>query len=226
MANFNEAYQLTMGDEGGYVNNPNDKGGPTYKGIAKNFWGYLSLWRRIEQILAKVGVEPAFDPKPNSTYRVFVKRANKALSEDAQLQSDILSFYKKNFWNPYRLGEINNQKIANWIFNHIVNGGAQGVKWVQLAVGVVVDGAIGPKTISAINSYDPDRLFIKLKEIASIYRIEKVEKDGSQINFLPSWLRRDGATEEEMNEVFKVIKDGRLTQQEVAFLKQTFTNVG
>lgn len=226
MANFDEAYRLMMGDEGEYANNPNDKGGPTYRGIAKNFWGHLPLWRRIEQILATVGVEPHFDPRPNSPYRLFVKKANKALSEDLQLQSDIQSFYMKNFWNPYRLGEVNSQRVANWIFNHIVNGGGQGVKWVQLAVGVTVDGAIGSKTISAINAHDPDKLFTRLKEIASVYRIDKVAKDGSQISFLPSWLRRDGATEDEMQEVLRTIKDGKLTNQEVAFLKQTFTTAG
>ena len=35
MANFDEAFALTMKSEGGYANNPNDTGGETYKGVSR-----------------------------------------------------------------------------------------------------------------------------------------------------------------------------------------------
>lgn len=37
MAIFNSAFKITMGNEGGYANNPDDSGGETYAGIARNF---------------------------------------------------------------------------------------------------------------------------------------------------------------------------------------------
>ena len=40
MANFEEAYKKTSDFEGGYVNDEDDAGGETYRGIARNFWKY------------------------------------------------------------------------------------------------------------------------------------------------------------------------------------------
>lgn len=36
MAEFNIAFQKTLTHEGGYVNDPEDSGGETYKGISRN----------------------------------------------------------------------------------------------------------------------------------------------------------------------------------------------
>jgi lysozyme family protein len=38
MADFKQAYQLVLQNEGGYVNDPNDPGGETYKGVARNIY--------------------------------------------------------------------------------------------------------------------------------------------------------------------------------------------
>ena len=37
MADFNDAFDETMGHEGGYVNDSNDAGGETYRGISRRF---------------------------------------------------------------------------------------------------------------------------------------------------------------------------------------------
>ena len=38
MANFSDAYALTSAHEGGYVNDPVDRGGETYRGIARRYF--------------------------------------------------------------------------------------------------------------------------------------------------------------------------------------------
>ena len=51
MAIFNSAFQITMGNEGGYANNPADSGGETYKGIAKNYWPNWEGWTAVDQAI-------------------------------------------------------------------------------------------------------------------------------------------------------------------------------
>jgi lysozyme family protein len=48
MSDFNTAYNLTMGIEGGYANDPNDHGGQTWKGIAQKMHPQWAGWLIIE----------------------------------------------------------------------------------------------------------------------------------------------------------------------------------
>lgn len=119
MAQFNPAFQITMGNEGGYANNPNDRGGETYKGVAKNFWPNWSGWPIVDGIIAT---------KPPSI--------NQALNNNAQLQTLVLSFYKANFWDTESLDNINDQQVANQLFDTAVNMGT-GIASKFLQQGVI-----------------------------------------------------------------------------------------
>ena len=44
MANFNQAFKKVMSAEGGYVNDPDDPGGETYKGVARKMNPRWSGW--------------------------------------------------------------------------------------------------------------------------------------------------------------------------------------
>ena len=48
MADFRTAYYLTMGHEGGYNNDPDDVGGETYKGIARNYHASWEGWKIVD----------------------------------------------------------------------------------------------------------------------------------------------------------------------------------
>ena len=50
MADFNKAYKATMGHEGGYVDDPADKGGETYKGIARRYNPGWGGWKQIDPL--------------------------------------------------------------------------------------------------------------------------------------------------------------------------------
>ena len=49
MADFKEAFELTLAHEGGYVKDPDDRGGETYKGIARRYNPGWSGWARIDK---------------------------------------------------------------------------------------------------------------------------------------------------------------------------------
>lgn len=102
----------------------------------------------------------------------------------------VREFYKANYWNPIQGDQITSQVIAQTIFDFHVNAGAVARKLAQLVVGATPDGAIGPKTLAALNAYDPDR-FVMAYALAKIARYRDiVSRDRSQLKFLLGWINR------------------------------------
>ena len=50
MTDFDRALAFVLEREGGWVNNPNDKGGETYRGVARNYNLYWPGWNRIHRL--------------------------------------------------------------------------------------------------------------------------------------------------------------------------------
>lgn len=221
MAVFEDAHRQTMGNEGGYANNPADSGGETYKGIARKFWSSWAGWKMVDDLKRSLPLQPVYG---STAYRDWVRRFNALAEKAAALQRMVLDFYRVNFWDQFRCGEILNQRVAAWLYDHAVNGGARGAMWIQEAAGVKADGDIGPKSLAAINSTDPTRLLQEAEDVAAFYRLDRAAANPSQIQFLPSWLRRDGVSAEEIRQVMQAAKDG-FTYTEVASLKQMIKGV-
>lgn len=202
MAEFKIAHDETMGNEGGYANNPADAGGETYKGIARNYWGTWQGWAIIDRAKSAITKQPAYG---TNSYWPWAQHVNKSLAALTRLQELVMQFYKVNFWDKYRCGEIDNQRVANWLYDHAVNGGARGAQWIQEALGLIVDGDIGPKSLAAINAADPDTLLLQAREVAKNFRLERVRKHPDQKQFLHSWLSRDGYNDAEIHEITAVV---------------------
>lgn len=166
MADFLQAYEAMIRDEGGYKLHTveGDRGGMTYAGIARNFNpGWLG-WEYIDRD----------ETPPTDLVRVW---------------------YRANYWFPIRGDEIKDQRIASSIFNFAVNSSAPGrptvaVKLAQLVVGTTPDGALGPRTVEALNAFDPDK-FVMAYALAKIARYRDiVTRDRSQSKFLLGWINR------------------------------------
>jgi lysozyme family protein len=162
MADFLSAYESMIRNEGGYKLHtvPGDKGGMTYAGIARNRWPRWPGWPALD-----AGEIPA-----------------------SMLVAD---FYRENFWSKVRGDAIENQIVARTLFDFAVNAGVgTAIKMAQLVVGQTPDGALGPKTLAAINSADPDR-FVLAYALAKIARYRDiVTRDSSQQKFLLGWINR------------------------------------
>lgn len=102
MADFLIAHKKLSINEGGYANDPKDKGGETWKGIARNFHSDWEGWKIIDEYKRKQGF-------PGN------------LKKDKRLPDMELTFYKKRFWNVIRGDEISSQEIANMIYDDAVN---------------------------------------------------------------------------------------------------------
>jgi lysozyme family protein len=172
---FDNALKLVLASEGGYANIPADRGGETYRGIARNFWANWEGWKIIDA------------NKP--------LRYNQILKNPA-LDKLVQEFYFENFWLPLKLNFIN-KDIAALIFDFAVGSGTiTSVMQVQKLLNnkfnakLVTDGKMGSKTIAAINQAPQKLLFDTLKD----YRIEFfkriVKNNPSQQIFLKGWLNR------------------------------------
>jgi lysozyme family protein len=102
------------------------------------------------------------------------------------------AIYKKDFWDFYRIGWINDQSVANKVMIYYMNMNPHDAATiVQTACGGTrIDGIIGTDTILAVNRSDVrqllDRLIIKGVE----FYVGRVDKNPDQLKFLRSWLRR------------------------------------
>jgi len=184
MGNFNTAYNLTMKAEGGYANNPNDKGGETYKGIARKKNPQWKGWTIIDTLRKTKGF-PA------------ILESNKAL------QTLKLDFYKSEFWDKLHLDEINNQAVTNEMFDTSVNmGQAIAAGFLQRALNTAnrnglyypdleVDSKIssGGATIKAMNKHPrPEVIYKILNSLQGMRYINIAEQNKSQEEFINGWF--------------------------------------
>lgn len=189
MGDFNIAFQITMGHEGGYANSKIDNGGETYKGVARNFWPKWEGWIAIDDIKAKYGSSAAI--------------INKYAGSDINLQAAIKTFYKVNFWDVYSLDRVTDQAIAEEMFDTGVNMGVPvQSKLLQKALNLTnlnqktfkdltVDGNIGPVTLGVLNNHPNKKLVLKILNVLQGARyISIAEHNPSQEMFINSWFSR------------------------------------
>lgn len=108
MANFKEAFNKVVFNEGGYVNDPDDAGGETYMGISRKAHPNAIIWKHVDKITAK--------------YKT-AKTITKYLKENKELTREIESIYKSDYWAKFNLDKEKSQRLANQIFDSAVNCG-------------------------------------------------------------------------------------------------------
>lgn len=135
MAIFEKAFAKTAKKEGGYVNNPNDKGGETYMGICRKFYPKLGMWKTIDKLI-KVQL-------------MKIKEINNFLKNDEDTQKDVKGVYYEKYWKPLRLDEVSSQKIAEQLFDDAINRGITAtIKLMQRLKGMKVTGKMSNELIN------------------------------------------------------------------------------
>lgn len=152
--------------EGGFVNDPDDLGGATNKGVT------ISTWKQV-----------GYDKDGDGDIDV----------DDLRLitnQDAVNRVLKPHYWDRWRADEIVNQSIANILVDWVWASGANGIRIPQQILGVTVDGVVGPKTIAALNSKDPEALFAQIRQ-ARVNFIEDIcRKRPANKKFRSGWLNR------------------------------------
>ena len=104
---------------------------------------------------------------------------------------DVRAFYKTHFWDPLRLDEVADKRVAGTIYDFAVNAGTGiATKLVQVVVGTTPDGRMGTVTLGAINAMPSER-FIMAYALAKVARYrEIIARDKTQLKFISGWLSR------------------------------------
>ena len=134
MADYKHAITKVLQTEGGYVNDPDDAGGETYRGIARKFWLTWAGWPIIDH--AK-----GHDDFPDCLISI------------ALVQNAVISFYKLNFWDKIGGDQIASQTIGdNLVDSAVLEGVKSAVKRAQSIVGLQLTGVIDSELITRLNS--------------------------------------------------------------------------
>lgn len=182
MALFEQAIPLTLHYEGGYSNSKLDSGGETFAGISRVYNPAWKGWTFVD------------------TYKATHGLAN--ISADLLSSTDVMGlvreFYKANYWDSLRLGEIKDQQLAFNVFDTGVNmGTGRAAQFLQQAVndtsnraGLVVDGKVGSDTLRAVNSLPAPLLYENYNKLRRAKYEAIVAAKPSQGVFMASWLGR------------------------------------
>lgn len=184
MADFKTSFLKSMHHEAGYANHPADRGGETYRGIARRKHHAWGGWRIIDGYKSMADFE-------------------KKLETDTGLQMLVNAFYKTMFWDDLELDNIESQEIADELFDTAINmGGGIAVRFLQEALNLLnkngksytdikCDGIIGPRTISLANSFPNVKALLKTLNGLQFARYRNIcSEDPTQEVFFLGWLNR------------------------------------
>lgn len=172
MADFSLFEPLLLKQEGFYSNKPNDSGGETWEGIARNDYPNSLIWPIVD----------SYKGRPDFPH---------ILRSDTKLQALVDNFYKLEFWSKMMGDQIQNQSIANYIGDWGVNAGLSvPIKHAQTILGIASDGKIGPNTLNAINSANGADFFSKLVQARVDFYHAVVAAHPNYQEFLSDWLER------------------------------------
>lgn len=147
--------------EGGFVNDPLDRGGATNKGITigtfRQFYGAAATVDRLKRIT----------------------------------DEEWLNIFRAGYWNPWCADYIRTQAIANIVVDWAwASGTKTSIKQVQRLLGVTVDDCVGPKTLTAINTADQHDLFDRIHAARIAFVDDIVRRNPSQSRFIRGWKNR------------------------------------
>ena len=159
-ANFDTCFSKVIKSEGGYVNDPADRGGETNLGVTVGAWGAY-LGRAIQ---------------PGEM---------KALTVET-----VKPFYKSMYWDKVKGDDLPvgvDYVVFDFAVNA---GTGRAAKFLQRAVGAVDDGVIGSGTLGLVAKTDPAKLLGNFVDQKHRFYFSLAATNPSQQKFLKGWLAR------------------------------------
>lgn len=152
-----------MRREGGYVDHPADRGGPTNYGITQ---GTLTAWRGEQATASDVQ-----DLTPDEARAI----------------------YRERYWIRPGLDRLADLPplLVEFLFDTGVHSGPRmAVRLLQRAAGVSDDGVIGPVTKGAVSRLPARKLASRLIAQRGLFMGELIGRDPSQEVFRDGWANR------------------------------------
>lgn len=137
-ANIEELAPAIAKWEGGYVNDPLDRGGATNMGVTIGTWRLVGYDKNNDGVIDE---------------------------QDIQLLThDDFKFVLQKYWDKWKADEIDNQSVANLLVDWYWMSGKHGIVIPQRLLGVAADGIVGPITLKAVNEANPKDFFDEVKK--------------------------------------------------------------
>lgn len=161
---FAAAVAFILEREGGYVDDPKDRGGATKYGITHG-----TLARARGAPVTKADVQ-------------------------ALRITEAVGIYEEHYWkasSAHVLDDLGLHRLAICHVDAAVNhGSARAIKLLQATVGVKADGVFGPLTRAAVLGANEDEAIAEYLRRRAAYFRAIVAHDDSQAKFLVGWLAR------------------------------------
>ena len=183
---FDDELARVLAHEGGYVNDPDDAGGETFRGISRVNWPNWQGWGYIDQI-REHGVGKA------------------EIERNSDLALLVAKFYREQFWGRVA-GDSLPPDVAAEVFDTAVNAGVhRAVLWLQQALNllnrngkdyadIAEDGKMGPGTLNALTAYlkrDTTTPLLKVMNVLQgAHYIDYMRKSPTQEKYARGWLNR------------------------------------
>lgn len=180
---FEFALKHTLKTEAGYVKDPLDRGGETFRGVSRNNHPKWYGWKLIDQVKAD-GLRTA-------------SAIDQRFAGDQQMAELVADLYFCSFWKPFAC-LVETERLQIKLFDTGVNTGVgRAIKLLQQSINLIntqaklkVDGALGPKTRAAMMGLSEHYILSTYSsEQADFYR-GIVDRNPSQKRFLNGWLKR------------------------------------
>ena len=161
MAGFLQALPVILRFEGGYVDDPDDPGGATMKGITQKTF---DAWRKSKRL---------------------PREAVRGISD-----AEVEAIYHRDYWLkgkcdalPWPVSLVHCDATVN-------HGTKNAAKLLQRAAGVADDGKIGPMTLGAVDAADPDELVNGMLWARLAFYEAIARRRIASRKFLLGWLSR------------------------------------
>lgn len=167
MANSSKLVPFILQWEGGFVNDPDDLGGATNKGIT-------------------IGAFTEYKKRKGQKAPTVTDLKN---ISDAEWYD----VFKSLYWDRWKADEIKNQSVANILVDWVWASGSHGIKRPQRLLGIKADGIVGKQTIAALNAMDAATLFKMIKDDRAKFIDEICKARPKNEKYRKGWMNRINA---------------------------------
>lgn len=187
MAYFTSAAQRVLSLEGGYQDNPRDKGNYICRSGGWVMGAYP--FRCADGSLPKlVGTKYGIAAPTLSDY---LNRPATAADMKKLTKATATDIYRANYWTRIKGDLIDDQSVAELIFDAAINhGNSAAIRLTQQVLKVPVDSIMGGQTLNALNAADPATFYRDYKDARISLYNSIVANDPSQRTFYQGWINR------------------------------------
>ena len=172
---------VVLAHEGGYGNDPNDRGGETFRGISRRANPGWPGWPPIDMVKRQVGAK--------------AEAIDEHFRGDPHMENLVAELYRTKYYNPVARFSSRERPVDK-MFEAGVNIGPGGaIRIAQRIVGTKADGAVGPMTLAAATTYfaQPGAEDIFISTFCHLQLegyIKDIARNPSQLKYINGWTRR------------------------------------